>query len=169
QSPAQVSGWKAQFASRVDPRVFAYDMLDESKQRAMYNSMNDAQRKQFTQQYNWATYNEVLAPLGQTYSGPVGQEGVAAVKKTVGDAYNNALGNMTFRATDPQFQADITKLAGMAQGLPAAQQRTFMNTLQTQVFGKLGPQGMMDGPTLQGAQSELGRISRGYSGDASFD
>lgn len=59
-SPAKFSGWKAQFASRVDPRVFAYDMLDEGKQRAMYNSMNDAQRKQFTQQYNWATQNGFL-------------------------------------------------------------------------------------------------------------
>lgn len=59
-SPAKYSAWKAQFASRVDPRVFAYDMLDESKQRAMYNSMNDAQRKQFTQQYNWATQNGFL-------------------------------------------------------------------------------------------------------------
>lgn len=121
------------------------------------------------QSFNKATYDQVLAPLGQTYSGPVGQEGVAAVKQTIGDAYNNALGNMTFRATDPQFQADITKLTGMAQGLPAAQQQTFMNTLKNQVFGKLGPQGLMDGPTLKGVQEELGDAARGYMGDPSFD
>lgn len=59
-SPAKYSAWKAQFASRVDPRVFAYDMLDESKQRAMYHSMNDAQQKQFMQQYNWALQNGFL-------------------------------------------------------------------------------------------------------------
>lgn len=121
------------------------------------------------QSFNKAAYDQVLAPLGQTYSGPVGQEGVAAVKQTIGDAYNNALGNMTFRATDPQFQADITKLAGMAQGLPPQQQQQFMRTLQTQVFGKLGPQGIMDGQTLKGVQEELGDAARGYNGDASFD
>lgn len=121
------------------------------------------------QDFNRATYDQVLAPLGQKYSGPVGQQGVSAVRQTIGDAYDNALSRMTFQATDPQFQADIGRLAGMAQGLPPAQQQTFMNVLQTQVFGKLGPQGMMDGQTLKGAQSELGRIARGYGGDPSYD
>lgn len=121
------------------------------------------------QSFNRATYNEVLAPLGQTYQGPVGNEAVGAVQNTIGQAYDNALSRMTFRASDPQFQADIGNLAGMAQGLPSAQQQTFRNVLQTQVFGKLGPQGQMDGPTLQGAQSELRRIARGYAGDPSFD
>jgi hypothetical protein len=121
------------------------------------------------QSFNKAAYDQVLAPLGQKYSGPVGQEGVEAVQRTIGDAYDNALSNMTFRATDPQFQSSITNLSGLAQGLPAAQQRTFMNILQTQVFGKLSPQGWMDGPTLKGVQSELSKIARGYNGDASFD
>ncbi|WP_124083910.1 hypothetical protein [Burkholderia gladioli] len=121
------------------------------------------------QDFNRATYDQVLAPLGQKYSGPVGQQGVSAVRQTIGDAYDNALSRMTFQATDPQFQADIGRLAGMAQGLPPAQQQAFMNILQTQVFGKLGPQGMMDGQTLKGAQSELGRIARGYGGDPSYD
>jgi hypothetical protein len=76
---------------------------------------------------------------------------------------------MTFRATDPQFQSDIGNLANLAKGLPPAQQQTFMNVLQTQIFGKLSPQGMMDGPTLKGAQSEISRIARGYTGDPSFD
>lgn len=156
-TPGQLlgGGWQA-LENKMTSLPIIGDVIKGGQQRAV-------------QDFNRATYNEVLAPLGQTYSGAVGQEGIDAVRKTVSNAYKNALGNMTFRATDPQFQTDITNLAGMAQGLPAAQQKTFMNTLQTQVFGKLGPQGMMDGPTLQGAQSELGRIARGYSGDASFD
>lgn len=121
------------------------------------------------QSFNKAAYDQVLAPLGQKYSGPVGQEGIESVQRTIGDAYDNALSNMTFRASDPQFQSDLTNLASLAQGLPAAQQRTFMNVLQTQVFGKMSPQGVMDGPTLKGAQSELSRIARGYAGDPSFD
>jgi hypothetical protein len=121
------------------------------------------------QSFNKAAYDQVLAPLGQKYSGPVGQEGVEAVQRTIGNAYDNALSNMTFRATDPQFQSDIGNLANLAKGLPPAQQQTFMNVLQTQIFGKLSPQGMMDGPTLKGAQSEISRIARGYTGDPSFD
>ncbi|PVX77161.1 hypothetical protein [Paraburkholderia unamae] len=156
-TPGQIAGggWQT-LENKASSLPLIGDMIKGAQQRGV-------------QSFNRATYDQVLEPLGQTYSGPLGQEGVSAVKKTVSDAYNNALGNMTFRATDPQFQADITNLTGLAQGLPAAQQRTFMNTLQTQVFGKLGPQGLMDGSTLQGAQSELGRLARGYSGDASFD
>lgn len=56
-SPSKYSAWKAQFASRVDPRVFAWDTLDADKKQAAYKSMNDAQRKQFTAQYNWALQN----------------------------------------------------------------------------------------------------------------
>lgn len=121
------------------------------------------------QSFNRATYNDVLAPLGQKYSGPVGSEGVAAVQKTIGSAYDDALSKMTFQAADPVFQQDVMTLANMAKNLPQAQQNTFMNVLKTQVFGKVSPQGVMDGQTLKGAQSELSRIARGYTGDASFD
>lgn len=121
------------------------------------------------QSFNKATYNEVLAPLGQKYSGPVGNEGVQAVQNTISNAYDSALSRMKFNAADPQFQSDISNLAGLAQGLPPAQQQTFSNVLKTQIFGKLSPQGQMDGQTLKGVQSELSRIARGYTGDPSFD
>jgi hypothetical protein len=156
-TPGQVAGggWQT-LENKMSSLPLVGDMIKGAQQRGV-------------QSFNKATYDQVLAPLGQKYSGPVGQEGVNAVRQTIGDAYDNALSNMSFRATDPAFQADITNLAGLAQNLPPAQQQTFRNVLQTQVFGKLGPQGLMDGPTLKGTQSELSRIARGYSGDASFD
>lgn len=132
------------------------DMIKNAQQRSV-------------QSFNKAVYNDVLAPIGKTYDGPVGNEAVQAVKTQIGQAYDSALSNMTFKAADPLFQKDISNLAGLAQNLPVAQQQTFMNVLKTQVIGKLGPQGQMDGPTLKGAQSELSRIASGYSGDPSFD
>src|SRR6185312_3648234 len=107
--------------------------------------------------------------LGQTYSGPVGSDGVAAVQKTIGNAYDNALSKMTFNATDPGFQAHLANVSQLAQGLPDSQRQQFLNIVQNQVASKLGPQGVMTGETLKGVQSELGRLSRGYSIDASFD
>jgi hypothetical protein len=132
------------------------DMIKNAQQRSV-------------QSFNKAVYNDVLAPIGKTYDGPVGNEAIQAVKSQIGNAYDSALSKMTFKAADPAFQSDITNLAGLAQNLPAPQQQTFMNVLKTQVFGKVSPQGMMDGHTLKGVQSELGRIARGYAGDASFD
>jgi hypothetical protein len=56
-SPDKFSTWKSQFASRINPSVFAWDTMDTSKKQAAYKSMNDAQRQQFTTQYNWALQN----------------------------------------------------------------------------------------------------------------
>jgi hypothetical protein len=133
------------------------DMIKNAQQRSV-------------QSFNKAIYNDVLAPIGKTYTGDeIGQAGVKAVKGDISQAYNGALSNMTFKATDPAFQADIGNLTQMAKSLPASQQQTFTNVLKTQIFGKLGPQGNMDGETLKGVQSELSRTAKGYLSDPSYD
>lgn len=156
-TPGQILGgaWKATEDKLTSIPVLG-DLIKNSQQRAV-------------QSFNNATYNQVLAPLGKTYSGPIGSEGVAAVQKTIGDAYDSALSKMTFNAQDPGFQADLGRVAQMAQALPDSQRQQFLNIVQNQIVDKLSPQGSMTGETLQGVQSELGRIARGYSGDASFD
>jgi hypothetical protein len=131
------------------------DMIKSAQQRAY-------------QQFNAATYNEALAPIGKTFSGKVGHEGIDEVGKTIGQAYDSVLPKMQFKV-DPQFQAEITNLGSLAQNLPEAQAKTFMNVLKTQIFGKMSPQGYMDGETLKGVQSELARKANGYLGDPSFD
>jgi hypothetical protein len=156
-TPGQILGGAWQ---RMEDKATSLPVLGDLIKSAQQRSANS---------FNTATYNEVLAPLGQKYSGPIGNEGVEAVQRTIGDAYDNALSKMTFKASDPAFQSDITNLAGMAKSLPDQQQRQFGNILQTQIFGKLGPNGQMDGQTLKGVQSELSRIARGYAGDPSYD
>jgi hypothetical protein len=151
-TPGQIlGGAAARTEAKLTSVPFLGDMIKNGQQRAV-------------QGFNKATYDQVLAPLGQKYSGPVGNEGVAAVQKTIGDAYDSALSKLTFKP-DAQFQSDLGNLTQMAQSLPAAQQQQFMNVLKTQVAGKLSPNGTMDGPTLKGVQSELGRISRGLTGE----
>lgn len=156
-TPGQILGGAA---ARTEDKLTSVpilgDMIKNAQQRA-------------ADSFNTATYNQVLAPLGQKYSGPIGNDGVAAVKQTISDAYDSALSRMTFKATDPAFQSDITGLASMAQNLPPQQAQQFKNIFQTQVMGKLGPQGNMDGQTLKGAQSELSRIASGYAGDPNYD
>lgn len=119
-------------------------------------------------QFNQAAYNEALAPIGQKFTGSVGQEGIEQVGKQIGAVYDNVLPQMQLKV-DPQFQADVTQLGQMANGLPDAQQGTFMKILKTQIFDKLGPQANMDGQTLKGVQSELAKTASGYLGDASYD
>lgn len=156
-TPGQIlgGGWKATEDKLTSIPVLG-DLIKNAQQRSV-------------QSFNKATYNQVLAPLGQTYSGPVGNEGVASVQQSIGDAYHKALSKMTFNATDPAFQSELGQIGNMAQSLPASQKQQFLNIVQNQIVGKASPQGLMTGDTLKGVQSELGRLARGYSGDASFD
>lgn len=119
-------------------------------------------------QFNEAAYNQALAPIGEKFSGKVGQEGIEQVGNKIGAVYDKILPQMQMRV-DPQFQNEVINLGQMAQSLPQSQQNTFMSVLKTQIFDKLGPQGNMDGQTLKGVQSELARTAKGYLGDPSFD
>lgn len=126
------------------------------------------------QGYNTATYDKVLEPLGVKFSdvangAGAGSEGVAAVKKTISNAYDNTLSQMTFKP-DGQFQQGLQNLASMAQSLPSTEQKQFLDAIQRQVVGKINPTTMsMDGQTLKQVQSELGRLSRNWLGDPSAD
>jgi hypothetical protein len=155
-TPGQIlGGGFARTEEKLSSVPFLGDMIKSGQQRAV-------------QQFNAAAYNEALAPIGEKFSGKVGQEGIEQVANKISAAYNEVLPKMQFKI-DPQFHADVMNLSSMAQGLPTSQQKTFLNILKTQIFNKVGPQGNMDGQTLQGMQSELKRSIRGYLGDQSFD
>jgi hypothetical protein len=155
-TPGQIlGGGFARIEDKLTSLPVLGDMIKNAQQRAVG-------------QFNAAAYNDALAPIGKTFSGNVGQEGIDQVGKTIGQAYDSVLPKMQMKV-DPQFQADVTNLGQMANSLPDSQQKTFMNVLKTQIFDKLGPQGNMDGQTLKGVQSELARTSSGYLKDPSFD
>lgn len=155
-TPGQIlgGGW-ARTESKLTSIPVLGDMIKNAQQRAV-------------NQFNEAAYNEALAPIGQKFSGKIGQEGIEQVGNKIGQVYDDILPKMKLQV-DPQFQTDVTNLGQMAQGLPQAQQNTFMNILKTQIFGKLGPQGQMDGIDLKGVQSELARTAKGYLSDPSYD
>jgi hypothetical protein len=155
-TPGQIlGGGFARTEEKLSSVPYLGDMIKNAQQRAV-------------QQFNAAAYNEALAPIGEKFTGKVGQEGIEQVANKISAAYNEVLPKMQFKI-DPQFHADVMNLSSMAQGLPESQQKTFLNILKTQIFNKVGPQGNMDGQALQGAQSELKRSIQGYLGDPSFD
>jgi hypothetical protein len=155
-TPGQIlGGGFARTEEKLSSVPFLGDMIKNAQQRGV-------------QQFNAAAYNEALAPIGEKFTGKVGQEGIEQVANKISAAYNEVLPKMQFKI-DPQFHADVMNLSSMAQGLPQAQQKTFLNVLKTQIFDKVGPQQNMDGIALKGVQSELSRIAKGYLGDPSFD
>lgn len=144
---------------RNEQKLSSVPVLGDSIKAAQRRAMDD---------FNRAAYNRVLAPIGEKFDGRIGHEGIEQIQNKLSQAYDDVLSKATLQV-DKQFQGDVMKLGQMAQGLPESEQKTFMNVLKSQIFDKLGPQGLMDGPTLKGVQSELGRAARGYMGDQSFD
>lgn len=120
------------------------------------------------EQFNKAAYNRALAPIGKKAGDDVGRDGVAAVKSALGDAYDNLLPKLQFKA-DQTFASDLNNLMGMASNMPGPQAKQFEKIVRDKVVSRLGPQGNMDGIALKGVESELSRIAKGYKGDVSFD
>lgn len=158
-TPGQIlGGGFARTEDKLTSLPFLGDMIKNAQGRAV-------------NQFNVAAYNQALAPIGEAFdssAAKVGQEGIGQVKSKIQDVYNTVLPQMQFRA-DQQFQNEVVNLGQMASGLPPAQQQTFMGILKNQIFGKMGPQGNMDGQTLKGVAEELGDKASGYLGDGSFD
>ena len=117
---------------------------------------------------NRAAFKRVLAPLGKPIPKEVGREGFSKVAQTLSDAYNDLLPRLKFKA-DQQFAGELNNLRTMAANLSQPEAEQFEKIVRNQVVGKFTPQGNASGETVKAIESELGRLARGYSKDASFD
>jgi len=124
-------------------------------------------KRQGLDEFNRAALLRALKPIGETVD-DVGREGIAAVRQKLSDAYDKVLPGLTFKA-DNQFVSELSTVRQMAAQLPPQQAQQFEKVLAQQVQGKMTPQGLMNGERLKEVEGELGRLARGYGGDASFD
>jgi hypothetical protein len=125
-------------------------------------------RQRGLEQFNRAAINRATAPIGKEVRG-IGREGVSEAKGALGQAYDDLLPKLQFRA-DPQFSSDFGRIQSMvAAGLPKAEAEAFDKIIQRQVVGKMTPAGTMSGATFKTVESELRRLAKGYQGDAAFD
>lgn len=131
-------------------------------------------QKKGVDEFNRAMYARALRSIDGKVPSEVGREGVQAVKQQLGRAYDDLLPRMKF-APDEQFTAEIANLRDLASKLPAQMGHhgqtvnQFESILKSQVLDRMTPAGTMSGETLKTVESELGRLSKGYRGDASFD
>lgn len=125
-------------------------------------------RQRGLEQFNRAAINRAVSPMGKQVEG-IGREGVAQAKAALKQSYDDILPKLQFKA-DGQFATEFGNLQSMvASGLPQAESAAFNNIVQKQVVGKMTPAGTMSGETFKQIESELARLAKGYSGDASFD
>lgn len=124
-------------------------------------------RKKGLDEFNRAALSRALKPIGEKVD-DIGRLGIEGVREKLGKAYDDLLPNLTFKA-DPKFSADLTNIRTMANSLPPQQSQQFEKVLREQVIGKMTRQGLMSGERLKEVESQLGRLAKGYAGDANFD
>lgn len=152
---------------------FAKDLEDKMTSWPVAGSLINNARRRAMDSFNQAVYGDVMAPLGNGVATVArrmepGQDAVAAVRTTLGQAYQDLLPNIRFTA-DPTFVGEMHNLTTMAQNLAEPQANRFNMIIQNHVLDKLGQTGSIDGLTFKGIESELGNMVRGYRGDASFE
>lgn len=151
-TPGQLLGGTAQ---RVEDKAVSVPILGDAIRGA---------RERGIEEFNQAALNRAVAPLGQRVTA-TGREGMQQVQRIVGDAYDDILPRLNFRA-DNQFAQEIGTLQQMAQTLPPGQAQQFETILRDQVIGRLTRQGGATGQNYRAIESELGRLGANYRSSA---
>lgn len=112
-------------------------------------------------QFNRATWDKVLEPIGQKMpkNVQVGNKAAEYAQGQISKAYDAILPKIGF-SSDNQFTADINNLRSMAASLPAEQKEQFERILKTEVFDRMTPAGLMSGESIKRAESRLGAKMR---------
>lgn len=151
-TPGQLLGGTAQ---RMEDKAVSVPIVGDAIRGA---------RERGIQEFNEATLNRAVAPLGQRVTA-TGREGMQQVQRIVGDAYDDIVPRLNFRA-DNQFAQETGTLQQMAQTLPPAQAQQFETILRDQVIGRLTRQGGATGQNYRAIESELGRLGANYRSSA---
>ena len=154
-TPGQILGGRAQV---LEDKLTSVPILGD----AITSS-----RKKGLDEFNRAALNRAVKPIGEKVN-DIGRSGIDEVSERLGAAYDQLLPKLTFKA-DPKFTAELAQVRQMANSLPQQQAQQFEKVLREQVIGKMTRQGMMSGEQLKQVESQLGRLAKGYAGDANFD
>lgn len=155
-TPGQISGG---MLGSVENKLTSVPLVGDVIKSGQTRALND---------FNRAVYSRTLEPLGDegakvAATAPIGNKGVGQIQDYLSQKYNDVLPKITVK-TDPAFLQANADLQNMASNLPQQQADQFNNILKNQVYGKFTDSGLMAGETMKQVESQLGSISRGYSG-----
>lgn len=116
-----------------------------------------------TKDFNRATINQALAPIGEKLGDKteIGDKAIDEMATKIG-ANRDALVPQLTTKVDPQFAQDIQSLMSLAQNLSPEQTAQFKKVLVNEVLSKFSPAGTMDGQTFMDVQSAIGKMANDY-------
>lgn len=146
-------------AKALEEKLSSVPILGDAIKSAQASGLDD---------FNRAIYNRVLAPLGQNYSGPVGQPALASLRNSLGNAYETTLARMSPSPLTNEFTSGIDSLRSMLASRPAALQ-TFDNAINGDLWPRFTEANTLTPSALKDADSALGSTVRDYIGSNDAD
>lgn len=130
----------------------------------------NANRMASIEQFNIATINKALAPIGEKLPLGVkaGREAIDTALEKNSNAYNQLLPKLKLQA-DNQFIGEMTQLKQMAQNMPDAELNQFNRILKNEIEDRFTSSGLMNGATMKEVESKLGQLARGYSRSEGYE
>lgn len=119
-------------------------------------------------QFNEATINEALSPIGGKVS-EIGHEGMRQARSLTEKAYDDALAALPRVDIDPEFDYAFYNVKNMGSSLVPDRQRQLDQILQEQVLDKITPAGTMSGETFKTMESNLKSRAREFLKSQDFD
>jgi hypothetical protein len=115
--------------------------------------------------FNKATYDKVLSPIGEKYTGSaqdIGRAGVRQVQQKLNAAYDRLKPRMKL-SWDDKLTSDLAGVRSEAAELPPDHERQFETILNNRVLKPL-TQGHMDGETFKKTEEAIGKLAAQYKG-----
>lgn len=135
---------------------------DKAMSLPLVGDMIGMGRKRAEAELNRAAYARALKGTGVNAADlPLGPEGILAVKQAGSKQYDDLLPKLSFMP-DQQFNAELSNLKNMAQGLGEKEQARF-NSILNDALSKTSPNGGMAGETYKIVESKLGKEADRFS------
>lgn len=120
-------------------------------------------RNRAKDQFNAAAIDRALGPIGQKATG-VGHDAIRDAGNALSKEYDAALGSINgVNFNTPTFNQNLTQLQQMSDNLVPAMKEKFDKVLNNIVLGRMSPNGSMLPEVFKKVDSELGKLSSGYS------
>ncbi len=122
-----------------------------------------AQRRAL-QTFNSGALNEALQPLGLSYNGPAGREGMKNVADIFDKGYDAIKGQITLPVSD-DLRTKIGQIVSDAATPDASIAKSTQSILDKALYAHVDENGVLTGQAFKDAEEALGKWAKRYSGE----
>lgn len=124
--------------------------------------------KRSIESFNRSVLNQVLEPIGEKSTAPIGHDAIAQAGKKLGSAYDSLLPNLSL-SLDQQLASDIAAVRQQAQGLTDVRLKQFNTILDQRLAAFFRSSPTLTGETLKKSESEIRTIADRYRASPDAD